>query len=233
MGYIATSYFVQRVVSTMKATYGSDGNLPRILVDFPPAIPSRDLAILKNGQVPSQVINSAISGLHMGGATAIVVACNAAHHYQSDFEFPKGCSFVSMRTELGSQFSTTINGNRVLALQSTASSKVKLWEHTTLNHGGIPVVMSDVFQEKVQALISAVKVDCSEVNTLVKQVVDDVSKSDAQILLIGCTELSLAFRETQVEDLELLDSTEILCTQLLHHLQATSIDKLEKPNLES
>ena len=79
MGPEATVDFMARVLAF---TDGSeDQDHARMLVDNNPKVPSRQLALLDDGENPGPVMADMARGLETAGAEFIVMPCNTAHAY--------------------------------------------------------------------------------------------------------------------------------------------------------
>ncbi len=79
MGPEATVDFMARVIALTPTR--TDEDHVRMIVDNNPHIPSRQTALLDDGEEPGPVIAAMAAGLETAGADFLVMPCNTAHVY--------------------------------------------------------------------------------------------------------------------------------------------------------
>ena len=97
MGPAATLDFMAK---TLKAGQGaSEQDNVRMIVDCNPHVLDRNAALSRKGPSPGPGLAEMARGLEAAGADFLVMACNAAHAWQSDIEAATPLAFVSIVEE--------------------------------------------------------------------------------------------------------------------------------------
>ncbi len=210
MGPMATADLFQKIIALIDSP--DDQGHPRVLIDSNTAIPDRTAAILHGGPDPLPELIRSAQTLEQAGAQVLVMGCNTAHYY-----YPQICRhitipFLHMLEE--SAKAARDSGFRkvgVLATDGTVRSGVytqalERWGVTQLlpDEAGQAALMEMIYQgvKAGRAVWPA-----EAVNSLISELADQ----GAQALLLGCTELPIAFdRYHLVSKIPLLDPTWVL-----------------------
>jgi aspartate racemase len=192
MGPDATVDFMQRIINLTPAN--DDCDHIRLLVDNNPKVPSRIKAIIeKTGQNPAPTMIEMAKGLEKQGADFLVMPCNTAHFYYSDIK-------TSIHIPILNMIELTVEEiiknqpyiKKVGLLASPAVLITGLYKKTFDEKNILLEYPTDPLQENVLRSIKEIKAgNCSKEQIKANQkAVDNLSKKDAEAIIIGCTELS-------------------------------------------
>ena len=168
-------------------------------------------AVQDNDLVYKQLI-SGIKKLEAFGADVIVIACNTVHYFIDEMRANVKIPILSMIDE------------SVKKIQHDCHKKVALFaSETTLNYGlyvdgmlskGISLILPK--QEDYKIMTNAILFVMSGKNKN-KEFIELVNQSEADVILLGCTELPLAISESDTSK-KLYDSSKILAEAVLDFL---------------
>ena len=209
MGPLAAARLFERIVILTKA--GCDNEHIPIIIDNNTNIPDRTEAILNNGDNPAfELVRSALR-LELMGADAIVMACNTAHYYYEEIiKFVK-VPVINMVEETAKYIiknNPAVKCAGLLATEGTCKSGIyrKVFE----KHGLKLVVPEAGEQQHITELIYDIKrsrEDINPENTI--KVVSALRKRGAEVIILGCTELPIAFSMFDISS-SYVDSLEVL-----------------------
>ena len=195
----------------------SDSGHLHIIVDNNTLIPDRTQAILHNGPSPlPQMVRSAIS-LERSGADILIMGCNTAHYYYRDICRFVCVPFLNMIKETAADVHRRAYDRvGLLATDGTIESGVYKNEFLTEN---IDLLTPDVeHQQAVMDIIyRGVKAGRAEWHiTPVVETLRHLEERGAQAVILGCTELPLAFSIYHINSgLPLIDPTSVLARQAI------------------
>lgn len=192
MGAAATCDLFNKIITMTDAK--SDQEHIHVLIDCNTNIPDRTKAILGSGKDPvPEMVRSGIR-LQSMGADVLIIPCNTAHYFYDKitpfFDIP----LLNM-LELTAQEIKNRNIGKVglLASDGTITSRVY---HTVLAEAGIDVIIpSPENQISVMNVIyNGVKAANWDIDlTAFYTAIDELFEQGAEMLLLGCTELPVAF----------------------------------------
>jgi aspartate racemase len=168
-----------------------------------------------------KVLSSRITAFNRQKVSMVVMACNTAHilHHQlsrlSDAPFPSIIDLVIQRA-VGKKL------KNVGVLASPMTIKTKLYEQALVNAGFTPFVPDQNFQiflEKVIRDVISNSVTQKEIKHFELKTRKFISKHQLDGLILGCTELPLAFPKAKFRNIEILDSLDILADSVVDHLK--------------
>jgi aspartate racemase len=143
MGPEATILVMQKVLAAVQANDDTD-HVP-LIVDQNPQVPSRIRHLIEGtGPDPAPVLADMARRLVAGGAEALAMPCNTAHHYAPAIRAAVDVPFLDM-IELASHRAATLAGlgGRVGILASPAVRKVGLFDAPLIARGLTPVYADD------------------------------------------------------------------------------------------
>jgi aspartate racemase len=94
LGPAATLDFFDRILKRTKALRDQDHL--RLIIDNNTKVPDRNAASKGEGPPPGSVIAASARGLQDAGAEFVVMACNAAHAYETEIRAAITVPFISM-----------------------------------------------------------------------------------------------------------------------------------------
>lgn len=194
MGPMATVDLFQRIVTGTPAR--SDGEHIHIVIDNNTAIPDRTRALLHGGADPlPEMVNSAIR-LEAMGADFLIMPCNTAHAFYDRLLPFVHVPFLHMIRETLEE--TRRRGVRKAGLLATDGTFRARIYHDVFEPAGVALIEPDTKgQEEVMGLIyKGVKAGKRDYDTgLLRRALDGMLSRGAQALILGCTELPLAFAQ--------------------------------------
>lgn len=212
MGPAATVDLMNRIISMTDAE--SDQEHIPMIVDNDTRIPDRTAAILSGGESPVPEMLASAKRLEAAGADFIIVACHTAHYFIKEVEEQIGIPVLEMPAETAKLLK--IKGVRRAAVLATDGTVESGLYGAALERVGIEPVYPDEDQQKIiMALIyNYIKKGVTDVNDLPKEetmaIVGDLSSKGAEVLLLACTELPIAFSIMGLRSEAFVDPTIVL-----------------------
>lgn len=208
LGPMATAYFLQLITQMTDANY--DQEHIEIMIHSKPQIPDRTNYILGKSQE-----NPVLDMIKMGrnlmkqGAEVLAIPCITAHYFQRELENDIGIPIINAIEET-SLYLQEHNISKVGIMATDGTIESKIFQRELEGRGIEVIIPSKEKQKKVMYLIyDNVKAGKS----MDKKVFDEVSQEllvqGAQVILLGCTELSLIKRDLCMNH-NYLDVMEIL-----------------------
>jgi aspartate racemase len=203
MGPEATVDLMRRVVA--KTPAHDDQDHIHLIVESNPKIPSRIAHLIEGtGADPtSELIRIAVN-LQRAGAQALAIPCNTAHAYAHSIRRAVSIPLLDMIDLTVSQIAGSPRIARVGLLASSAVIATELYAKAFSSHGIAVVQPSD--QNEVMNLIRAVKRGDTglQAQTALGRIARELAKQ-ADVLLIGCSELSVIAGAMTVPFVDSLD----------------------------
>ena len=216
MGAAASAdFYKQLVVITQKIYHAQNDD------DFPPMwiynLPIRDFdetGFVDTGSVKNQLVES-VKKMEAVGSDFIVIPCNTVHHFYSEMQAAVDIPILNL-LEATAEAVEKREFKKVGLLTSQSTRKYKLYETILANHGIAALSASDSEQQEVNKVIGNVIAGmqgAADVSAIQK-VVERYLRDGAQVVVLGCTELPLAFSQTDCS-VSLFSSTEVLAEAAL------------------
>ncbi|MBR0397514.1 MAG: amino acid racemase [Eubacterium sp.] len=190
VGPMATAYFLERVVTMTDAE--TDQEHLEMLIYNRPSIPDRTAYILgESEESPVPKITESALTLQRQGADSLCILCVTAHTFYDEIVSSVSVPLIHMVRETACTLKDAgIKKAGVLATDGTISGGV--FQKELLASGITPVIPS----EKEQKIIMHVIYHCVKANRPVDirgfmQVVASLQKQGAEMIILGCTELSV------------------------------------------
>ena len=195
MGPAATVDLMSRIISMTDASCDQE-HIPMI-VDSNTRIPDRTGAILGLCESPVPEMLASAKRLEAAGADFIIIACNTAHYFVPEIKDKIGIPILEMPDETAKLLKLNgIDKAAVLATDGTLESGV--YGHTLERYGIQTVYPNEEQQKLVMSLIyDFIKKGVTDISELpcdeIRNLVGDLGKQGAEVLLLACTELPIAF----------------------------------------
>lgn len=215
MGPLATAELLRSI--TLLTDAASDNEHLRVIADSNTAIPDRTAAILYGGKDPRPQMIASAKLLQNAGADFFIIPCNTAHYFLNDIASQVSIPYISMIEEtvreVERQGFTTVG---VLSTSGTAQSGV--YSNAFEARGIKPLVpnadeqthVTDVIYKGVKA--GNFDLDVSGLRRLVGRLAND----GAEVLILGCTELPMAFEAWKLPG-KTLDPSRILAMRAIEY----------------
>ncbi len=192
-GPLATAYFLELVVRLTDAAH--DQGHADLLVLQHASIPDRTAHIVgRSPQDPGPVMAEDARRLERWGASFIVVPCNTAHHYLDEISAAVGVPVVSIVGETVAVALRRRSGLRTVGVLATEGTIAAGVYQGALARAGVTALVPDAEgQDAVsEAVYAGVKAGRPVDGAALARVVDSLLARGAQLVLLGCTELSVA-----------------------------------------
>lgn len=209
MGPLATYDLAEKIVDNTVAACDQD-NIP-VIIDCNTKIADRTEAILHGGADPRPEMKKSAKRLEEAGADVLIMGCNTAHYFYDSVCEDVSIPLLHMPRETADRLSEMgIKKAGVLATDGTCRSGVY---DDALKRAGIePVYPSAEKQKLLMSLIydhvKAGNLDLSDIDT--GAVISEMKEKGAEILILGCTELPIAFEIIGEGELPVIDPTDVL-----------------------
>ncbi|MFA9229883.1 MAG: aspartate/glutamate racemase family protein [Microgenomates group bacterium] len=191
MGPEATILVMQKVLAAVQARDDAD-HIP-LIVDQNPQVPSRIAHLIEGtGEDPGPALADMARRLVAGGAQALAMPCNTAHHYAAAIRAAVQVPFLDM-VALSVAHAATLGapGGLVGILASPAVRKVGLYDIALEKHG-----LSAIYPPDEAAMLAAIRqIKAEGPQPAARQTLlaasKDLARRGAAVQLIACTEFSL------------------------------------------
>lgn len=209
MGPLATYDLAEKILDNTVASCDQD-NIP-VIIDCNTRIADRTAAILHGGADPRPEMKKSAKRLEEAGADVLVMACNTAHYF-----YDSVCEDISVpvlhmpRLTAQLLLSKGVKKAGVLATDGTCQSGV--YGDALEKEGIEPIYPSQEKQKIIMSLIydyvKAGRMDFSDLD--IDAVISEMKEKGAEILILGCTELPVAFGIIGDKGLPAVDPTDVL-----------------------
>lgn len=224
MGSLATCDLFKKIIDMTDAK--SDQEHIHICIDCNTKIPDRTKAILDGGENPvPEMVRSGIR-LQSMGADVLIMPCNTAHYFYDRitpfFDIP----LLNMLKETVKEIKTRrIRKIGLLATDGTIQSRVY---HTALADAGIDLVTPSPIKQKnvMDVIYNGIKASNRNINlNEFYRTIDEVFEKGAEILVLGCTELPVAFELFHI-DRPAIDPTSVLAAAAIRFVDKPLLHRL-------
>ncbi len=209
MGPLATYDLAEKILDNTVASCDQD-NIP-VLIDCNTRIADRTAAILHGGADPRPEMKKSAKRLEEAGADVLIIACNTAHYF-----YDSVCEDISIpvlhmpRLTAQRLLDMGVKKAGVLATDGTCESGV--YGNALEEEGIEPVYPSAEKQKIIMSLIyDHVKAGIMDFSDLdIDGVLAEMQEKGAEALILGCTELPMAFDIIGDTPVPVVDPTEVL-----------------------
>lgn len=214
MGPLATVDMFHKIVSLTEAN--TDQEHIHIIIDDNPGIPDRLNFLLGHGESPEkQLIQSAIK-LELMGADVLIMACNTAHYFYDAINKYVGIDFINMIDETAKEIKKALPSCRKIGLLATKGTYTTGIYDRVFAPYKIEVIKPDLEdQQYVADLILAIKKGQTTFDlTNIYHVLDKLKKENIEMLVLGCTELPVAFEKFNIKEKYIDPTTVLACSAI-------------------
>lgn len=210
MGPAASAEFVNRLIAQTPA--GCDQEHIPFVLWSDPTVPDRSTSLINRDDLPWDKLKAGILGLKSAGCDHIVIPCNTAHFWfdrLSQLGVPITHIVNSVAEELKSQ---NIHRGTIGIIGTKATMSLGLYQHYLGNNGWQCVTPSTHEMDTiVQPAIDLVKSsDIDAAHDLLLKAIDHLIPWGVDAVVLGCTEIPLAIRETHYRSIPLINSIDSL-----------------------
>lgn len=210
MGPEATLDLYRRIIENTPARVDQDHI--HVIIDSNPKIPNRNLAIMQGGENPSAALCDTARNLEKAGADFLIMPCNSAHIFLSEFRDCVKIPILSIVDETVLALIELVPGVRAVGLLATpAVVRTRLYAEPLQARGVTTLAPDEESQKEVYGVISSVKAGdkSAPVRARIKIEAEKLVARGAQAVLLACTEIPLVMSGADLS-VPVLDTIEIL-----------------------
>ncbi len=220
MGPEATADLYHQIVRLTPAKADQE-HIPTLIYSQP-KIPDRMSSIRNNDNKVIPPIVEAVKLLEDGGASFIVIPCNTVHYYYDDMQDAVSIPIIHMiREAVNEVVKNYPDVKKVGLLATTAVIETKLYENELKDEGFQTIPPDDgIINEKVMKAIYGIKsgVDRQISEDLLAEAGQNVIDKGAELIILGCTEIPLAFNPDRV-NVPVVNATKVLAEKAIKMYQ--------------
>ncbi|MCF0231004.1 MAG: amino acid racemase [Enterococcus sp.] len=217
MGTQATELFVHELNSKVNAK--KDQDYPNYLLFNHASVPDRTAYILGQSELcPFDFLSEDIKQLEPLKPNFIAIPCNTSHYFYEDLQALTSIPILHMprlavqRVKIRFPFT-----KKVGIVATTGTLKSGIYDKEILDAGYEPVMPDTALQEKVMKLLYD---DIKQKDYVDRQLYHDIihtmtKQFDADVVILACTELSVAQKRCRINDVFVIDAQLALVDECL------------------
>jgi aspartate racemase len=210
MGPAASAEFVNRLVAQTPASCDQE-HIPFVLWNNP-QIPDRSTSLRNQDDRPLPFLLEGIQILKAARCDLIVIPCNTAHFWYDDMVKLRVPIVHIVDSVADALHDAGVAAGTIGVMGTQATVELGLYQYM-LNRQGWNCITPDRAEMDffVQPAIDLVKAgDMIKSHTMLMSVVDSLIARGATAVVLGCTEIPLAVRESQQGNIPLINSIDSL-----------------------
>jgi len=213
MGPAASAEFYQRLTSQTPATCDQDHL--QVIIWSDPTVPDRSTSLLLGDDRPWPKLKEGIVGLKAAGCSHIVIPCNTAHLWY-DRMLSLGVPITHIVDSVADQL-TLLNVKTIGILGTQGTIATGLYQNMLSQQAWTCIAPTEIELTKfVQPGINLVKAgNMIAAHDMFMPAIDHLISKGAEAIVLGCTEIPLAIRETVYKNIPLINSIDSLVQAVL------------------
>ncbi len=223
MGPEATANMYQLIVKLTPATKDQE-HVPTLIFSFP-QVPDRTTAILANDPSIVPWLVEGVTRLERAGASFIIIPCNTAHYYHDRMQAAVDIPILHMIREAARAVAARYPQCRQVGLLATSGTiQTGLYEKEFAALRRRTIVPDDAVEtDYVMKAIALIKAGDTgrESGNLLAAAGDHLVARGAEVLVLGCTEIPLAFN-TERAKVPVVNATRVLAEAAIRKYQELS-----------
>ena len=218
LGPMATAYFLELAIQMTDASCDQE-HIPMIIYSRPDT-PDRTRYILGlSSEDPQRLMVETGRALVRQGAECLVIPCITAHYFHSYLEAQIGKPLLNLVQETAVHLKQ-FGCSRVGVMATDGTIRSALFQQELARQGMEAVIPSEAGQKKVMHLIyQNVKAGKPIELDLFHQVEQELRGAGAQVIVLGCTELSMIKKMFPLGP-NFLDAMEVLAMRAVQECEA-------------
>jgi aspartate racemase len=220
MGPEATANFYSEIVRLTPAKKDQE-HLP-VLIYSLPQVPDRSTCIVSGSREIVPWLTQAVRKLERGGASFIAIPCNTAHYYHADMQRAVRIPVLNMITETADAVVREHPRAKTIGLLATNGTvRSKLYEDEFARRGLRVLLPSPTMQQCcVMDAVYSIKSGGTKQSQadLLARAGDDLIRRGADVIVLGCTEIPLAF-DVKRSRVPVVNATQILARAAIREYQ--------------
>ncbi len=228
MGPAATVDFYDKLVRATPAACDQDH--VRVVIWADPTTPDRSRALLGDGPDPTPWLTYGVQALTGAGAELIAIPCNTAHAFLEPLRRTAGSvPILDMIENTNYRVRALDPPIRILGLLATSGTIAAGLYHAPLEAAGIQVIVPEVREGKNAVMLAVARIKAGQdAADLLAEAIGDLLARGAQVVLAGCTEISLAVRTIRLS-VPVIDPAQILAEDAVAWAQSRAPGELADP----
>lgn len=192
MGPLATVFLYNKIVKRTKAE--KDQDHIHIIIDSNTKIPDRTNNIIGDGEDPVFEMVSSAQMLEKAGADFIIMPCNTAHYFYDKIAQSIGIKLVNMLDETVKNIAIKYGCNKKVGLLATdGTNKSGIYEKYFDSIGSTLIKPIKTQKYVMDFIYNGIKKgDFNFAADGLLEAANEVKAKGAELILLGCTELSVA-----------------------------------------
>jgi aspartate racemase len=211
MGPEATANMYQLIVKLTPAKKDQE-HIPTVIFSYP-QVPDRTTAIESNDPAIVPYLVAGVTRVERAGASFIIIPCNTAHYYHERMQAAVGIPILHMIRETARQVAERYPQCRDIGLLATSGTiRTGLYEKEFARLGRRTIVPDESIEaEYVMEAIARIKAGDTgkESEDLLAIAGEHLEARGAQVLVLGCTEIPLAFNPERAK-VPVVNATRVL-----------------------
>ena len=210
MGPAASAEFYHRLTNLTPADIDQE-HIPCVIWSDP-TVPDRSTSLVNRDDLPWEKLKRGIQGLKNADCDVIVIPCNTAHFWY-DRLVSLGVPIIhivdSVALDLRSQ---GVNNGTIGILGTVSTMRLGLYQNHLRNLGYACITPGSCDMENlVQPAINLIKSNnLSAARDLLLQAIDNLQVWNVDAIVLGCTELPLAIKDSHYNNKPLINSIDSL-----------------------
>jgi aspartate racemase len=214
MGPLATVDIFKKIVMMTEA-YCDNDHIP-IIIDNNTLIPDRTSHIMGRGESPVRELVKSALRLEAMGADVIIIACNTAHYYYNDIVKHVSIPVINMIEETAREVLKNkpyVKKAGLIATEGTYNTGIY---KSVFNSFGIELIQPNPENTKhIMDVIYGIKKGLMDMDPAnFKQAIDELKSKGSETLILGCTEIPMAFRMFDIHE-DYVGASEVLAKRAI------------------
>lgn len=213
MGPMATADLFYDIIAATDAR--SDADHVHLIIDNDTDVPDRTNAILGEGESPLLHLATMAKKLEYMGADILAISCNTSHYYYEQICDAVDIPVINM-IEQTAKFIAKKGYKKAFLLATDGTCKMGLYSEQLEKYGVQTVLPSESLQREVMRLIY----DCVKAGDYSLDISPFVRGLDEELedgcpLILGCTEIPVAFERFALDGYNIVNPSKILARAIV------------------
>lgn len=231
MGPEATANLYAEIIRLTSAARDQD-HIPTLIYSLP-QVPDRTAAIQANDPAIIPWLVEGVTRLEKAGAAFIVIPCNTAHYFHGQMQAAVSIPILHMIREAADEVVRRHPECKTVGLLATTGTLQTGLYAKEFAARGIGVVTPDEAVERdcvMQAVYGHIKAGTGrqEAEDLLARAGDHVEAKGAQVIVLGCTEIPLAFNPARAH-VPVVNATRVLAEAAIRTYRQPGRQPLPEP----
>jgi len=224
MGPLATKDLFEKIILNTEAK--CDQEHIQVFIDNNINIPDRTKAILRQGEDPLQEMLKSGKRLEALGSDVIIMPCNTAHYFFHELSGQLKVPVINM-LEVTAKRAYESGYRKVGILATDGTIRSGVYAKAMEKYGIDIVVPGEAGQKAVMDIIyKGIKAGKIQVDTApFLTAIEELQANGAEALVLGCTELPMAFMIYHISNTKTIDPTLELAKAAIRYVGGKVVEK--------